>query len=96
MSEANDDHDDLLQRALKRVKLKLGFYIHLGLYLLANSGIALLQHTQGDGSPLQSGPLLGWSLGLAIHGAVSFLSLQGDGGHERRVDAELKRLRKRR
>ena len=94
MSESNDD--DLLQRALKRVKLKLGFYIHLGLYVLANGGIALLQHYNGGGSQMQSGPLLGWSLGLAIHGAVTLLSLQGDGMHERMVEEELKRLRKRR
>jgi hypothetical protein len=45
---------------------------------------------------MQSGPLLGWGLGLAIHGAVTFLSLQGDGMRDRMVEAELKRLRDRR
>jgi len=87
--------DDLLQRARKRVKLKMGFYIHLGVYVLVNGGIALLHYFKG-GSQWQSGPLLGWGLGLAIHGAVTFLSLQGDGMRDRMVEAELKRLRDRR
>ena len=85
--------DDLLQRARKRVKLKMGFYIHLGVYVAVNGGLALLMMMRGGSAAWQAGPLLGWGLGLTIHGIVTFLNLQGDGLRDRMVEAELKRLR---
>lgn len=85
--------DDLLQRARKRVKLKMGFYIHLGVYVAVNGGLALMMMMRGGSAAWQAGPLLGWGLGLTIHGIVTFLNLQGDGLRDRMVEAELKRLR---
>lgn len=85
--------DDLLQRARKRVKLKMGFYIHLGVYVAVNGGLALLMMMRGGSAAWQAGPLLGWGLGLTVHGIVTFLNLQGDGLRDRMVEAELKRLR---
>jgi hypothetical protein len=41
-------------------------------------------------------PLLGWGLGLAIHGLVTWLSLRGDGLHQRMLDREIRRLEQRR
>ena len=40
-------------------------------------------------------PALGWGIGLAVHGIVTFASLHGDGMHERMVASEIERLRKR-
>jgi hypothetical protein len=37
-------------------------------------------------------PLLGWGLGLAVHGAVVFLLSGGAGLHERLVQQERERL----
>jgi hypothetical protein len=88
--------DPLLQRARKRVKLKMGFAVHLLVYLLVNGGLALLALAQGRWWGWQAGPLLGWGLGLAIHGVVTFVNLQGDGLRERLLDQEVKRLRERR
>ena len=85
---------DLMQQARRRVKIKTGFYIHLLVYTLVNSallGVNLL----GGGPRWHLAPLLGWGLGLAIHGLVTLLALRGDGLRERMLETELRHLRAR-
>ena len=38
-------------------------------------------------------PVLGWALGLAIHGIVTFVSLQGEGVRRGMVAREIEHLR---
>ncbi|MES2718856.1 MAG: 2TM domain-containing protein [Pseudomonadota bacterium] len=89
--------DDELQRlARKRVAQKTGFAIHLLVYLLVNGGLAVLSLSRGGAwGTWHWGPLLGWGLGLAIHGLVTLLSLRGQGMKARLVAAEVQRLRAR-
>jgi len=88
------NHDDLTQRARRRVGRKLGFAIHLSVFVLVNAGLWLLGQANGHtGWP--RGPLLGWGLGLAIHGVVTLFGLYGDGLRERMVAAEVQHLRDR-
>lgn len=84
--------DTELQRlARKRVAMKLGFAIHLLVYTLVNAGLAALSLSQGK--QWHWGPLLGWGLGLAIHGLVTLLNLRGQGLRDQMVAAEVQRLR---
>ena len=93
----------LEQRARRRVALKTGFYVHLLVYVLVNAGLYLLW-TSGS-APGGWGyrhmgfhgglPLLGWGLGLAIHGVVVFVKLQGEGMTRRMVEREIEALRRR-
>jgi hypothetical protein len=39
-------------------------------------------------------PLMGWALGLAIHGVVTLMSLQADGLRRRMLDQEVQALRR--
>ncbi len=89
--------DDELQRlARKRVAQKTGFAIHLLVYVLVNGGLAVLSLSRGGTwGTWHWGPLLGWGLGLAIHGLVTLLSLRGQGLKARLVEAEVQRLRAR-
>jgi hypothetical protein len=48
------------------------------------------------GADLPLYPLAGWGLGLAIHGLVTFIALNGDGVRERMLAAEIERLQGRR
>ncbi len=79
--------------ARRRAGAKLGWYIHAGVYLLVNLGLAALALSRGHSWPLF--PALGWGLGLAIHGAVAWLSLPGNGWHARLVERERQALRAR-
>ena len=86
--------DALEAQARRRVGLKMGFYAHLTIYLLVNAGLFAIAALTGRGAwPLF--PLLGWGLGLAIHGIVVLLKLRGEGLRERMVASEIERLRQR-
>lgn len=85
---------ELQKLAQKRVAMKLGFAIHLLVYSLVNAGLLALSLSRGG--QWHWGPLLGWGLGLAIHGLVTLLNLRGQGLRDSLVAAEVERLRARR
>jgi len=83
---------DLRRQAERHVKLKMGFFIHAGIYVLVNLGLFAI-NILGGGKPWALWPLAGWGLGLAIHGIVTFVSLRGDGVREGMVEREVERLK---
>lgn len=85
--------DQLEQLARRRVKQKMAFYIHATVFVLVNLGLAAL-NLLGGGRSWHLWPLAGWGLGLAIHGFVTFASLNGDGLRERMQRGEVERLRR--
>lgn len=90
----NTTPNDIETRARRRVGMKLGFYTHALVYMLVNGGL-LLFNTATGGHRWSVWPLMGWGLGLAIHGAVTFLSLRGEGLRERMLAAEIEALKRR-
>jgi hypothetical protein len=92
MNEQTDD--TLRRRAERRVKLKMGFFIHAGIFGLVNLGLFAIDSVSG-GKPLAPWPLAGWGLGLAIHGIVTFVKLRGEGFKDRLEERELQRLQQR-
>ena len=80
-------------RARRRVGIKTGFYIHALVYVLVNLGLFVLNTSLG-GARWSNYPLWGWGLGLAIHGIVTFIGLQGDGVRSRMVAHEVEKLRR--
>lgn len=87
------DDLELQRRARKRVALKMGFATHLLVYVLVNTGLAVLSLSQGR--QWHWGSLLGWGVGLAVHGIVTLVALRGQGLRDRMVDREVQRLRER-
>jgi hypothetical protein len=85
----------LERRARRRVGLKMGFLVHLSVYVLVNAGLLLLSLGRG-GPTWQLYPLAGWGLGLAIHGLVTLFALKGEGVRERMLATEIERLQGRR
>jgi hypothetical protein len=85
---------ELRQLAKRRVNQKMGFYIHLAVYVLVNLGLAAI-NLLGGGQRWHLWPLAGWGLGLAIHGIVTFASLRDESVRERMLDDELARLKQR-
>jgi len=88
----NTPDDDLMRRARRRVKMKLGFYTHALVFVLVNLGLLAVNLSTG-GPRWHTWPLLGWGIGLSIHGIVTFLSLRGEGVRDRMLQAEVERLR---
>ena len=81
---------DLDTLARRRAGAKLGWYIHATVYVLVNALLMYLSLSHGRNWFF--GPLLGWGLGLAIHGFKVFAAQQGSGIFDRMVDKERKQL----
>jgi hypothetical protein len=60
------------QRAKKRVEALRGFYVHLGVYVLVNLFLFLLNIIAWEGILWFHIPLLGWSIGLVVHAFYVF------------------------
>ncbi|MEY2952992.1 MAG: hypothetical protein RLZZ401_1079 [Pseudomonadota bacterium] len=84
------DPTDLDALARKRAGVKLGWFIHAGVYLLVNALLGTLSALSGHHWAVF--PALGWGLGLLIHGAVVMLALPGSSWRESLVAHERKRL----
>jgi hypothetical protein len=83
---------DLQRLARRRVALKNGWRIHAFVYLVVNAGLVVLNLAAGGDRPWSLFPLLGWGLGLAIHGAVVRAQLRGI--PDRQVEREVESLRR--
>jgi hypothetical protein len=94
MDTLDKEDNSIEARARRRVGMKIGFYIHALVFVLVNGGLFVLNSLSG-GTRWFVFPLWGWGLGLAIHGIVTLIALQGDGLRDRMVRDEIERLRKR-
>ena len=85
-------NDEIDRLARKRAGAKLGWYIHATVYVVVNLFLFLLS-AQGFGHrPWSVFPVLGWGLGLALHGVAVFVLGGGAALRERLVERERERL----
>lgn len=80
--------------ARKRAGAKLGWYIHATVYVLVNLVIFAMSRYAFGTRPWSVFPLLGWGLGLALHGVSVFMLGTGSGLRERLVQRERERLQR--
>ena len=87
------DLNDLEARARRRVGRKLGFYLHALIFVLVNLALYVINSYTGE--PRWSRfPMWGWGMGLAIHGLVTFISLQGEGMRRGMIKREIESLKR--
>lgn len=80
--------------ARKRAGAKLGWYVHACVYVLVNLALFAMSRYAFGTRPWSVFPLLGWGLGLALHGISVFLLGSGSGLRERLVQKERERLQR--
>ena len=86
--------DDIEQLARKRAGAKLGWYAHATVFTLVNLMVfGMSRYGFGD-RPWSVYPLLGWGLGLVLHGISVFLLGTGGGLRERMVQREREALQR--
>lgn len=94
MTISTPTEQELRDQAKKRVDMKMGFLVHLTVFVAVNLSLIVLNSLTG-GPRWHVFPLWGWGLGLAVHGLVTLLALMSGGGlRERMMAAELERLRR--
>lgn len=95
MSRDRTQDMSLEARAARRVQRKMGFYIHAFVFVAVNLGLYAINAVTGEPRWAHF-PLFGWGLGLglAIHGIVTFVGLQGEGLRRNLLAREIERLRR--
>lgn len=87
--------EDIERLAHKRAGAKLGWYVHAAVYVVVNLFIFAISRYGFGERPWSVYPLLGWGVGLALHGISVFLLGAGGGLRERLVQQERDRLHRR-
>lgn len=78
--------------ARKRASAKLGWYLHAVLFVVVNIVVFSMSRYGFGNRPWSVYPLLGWGLGLALHGVSVFVLGTGSGLRERMVQKERERI----
>ncbi|MDR6537262.1 2TM domain-containing protein [Variovorax soli] len=92
MNDDTTSSSDRTERlARRRAGAKMGWYIHATVYVLVNLFLVILASSRGQNWAMY--PLLGWGLGLLIHGAVVFFIAPGGNFYDRLLERERKALR---
>ena len=87
---SNASQPSLEKLARRRAGAKMGWYIHAFVYVLVNLGLVTLSAANGRTWAMY--PLMGWGLGLVIHGAVIWFLAPGGSFYDRLVARERRAL----
>lgn len=85
---------DIDRLARRRAGAKLGWYIHATAFVVINLALFAISHHGFGSRHWTVFPLLGWGLGLALHGIAVFMCGPASGLRERMVQKERERLRR--
>ena len=88
--------DEIDRLARKRAGAKLGWYTHAVVFTLVNLLLLSLSSYGFGHRPWSVFPLLGWGLGLALHGIAVFALGGGSSLRERMVQKEREQLERER
>lgn len=83
-NDNNQDYQQAFKRAKERVDEIKGFYIHFGIYVCVIGFLFAIDFLTGPGWWFYF-PALGWGVGLAIHGFVTFSPFNTQEWEDRKV-----------
>lgn len=86
--------EEIDRLARKRAGAKLGWYFHATVYVIVNLFVFAMSHYAFGNRSWSVFPLLGWGLGLALHGVSVWLVGAGGELRERLVQKERERLQR--
>lgn len=78
-------------KAKKRVEARMGFYIHLAVYLLVNTFLSILNMAFSSDYFWVIWPMIGWGSGLIIHGLRTFVFTSESSVKERLIEKEMQK-----
>ena len=87
--------EEIERLAHRRAGAKMGWYIHATVYVVVNLFIFAISEYGFGQRRWSVFPLLGWGLGLMLHGISVFLIGKGGGLRERMIQKERERLQQR-
>lgn len=88
--------EEIDRLAQRRAGAKLGWYAHAAVYVVVNLFLFAMSHYAFGTRRWSVFPLLGWGLGLTLHGIAVFVLGNGSGLRERLVQKEREKLQRER
>ncbi|MGH1407266.1 MAG: 2TM domain-containing protein [Rhodomicrobiaceae bacterium] len=89
---------DPYEQAKKRVEAKIGFFIHLIIYIFVNGILAVVDIAASPDKLWFYWPLAGWGIGVLMHGIAAFHHPHPKKQHgsfkERMIEKELQAIKK--
>ncbi|MEJ2366441.1 MAG: 2TM domain-containing protein [Deltaproteobacteria bacterium] len=79
------------ERAKSRVEAKIGFFIHLAVYLAVNTLLIIINISTSPQYLWFKWPLIGWGIGVIFHAIGVFFLSGGSRIKERMIDKEMKK-----
>lgn len=86
--------EDLERLAHKRASRKIGWYLHLSVYILVNAYLFFGAQYGWRSRPYQYQPMLGWGLAVVLHFLSVFVLGRGSSVREQMVQRERERLQR--
>lgn len=78
--------------AKRHVERKIGFFIHLAVFVAVNAGLAAINLAYHPRVFWAVWPLFGWGIGLLFHALAVFLAAPRTSWKQRMIERELKRI----
>ncbi len=85
------ENQEQYERAKKRVDSKLGFYIHLTVFVLVNALLIIINMRTSPEYSWFIWPLIGWGIGLFFHGMGVFVFTGEPAYKEKMIEKEMKK-----
>jgi hypothetical protein len=76
-SKQNLTPEQIEHMAIRRVKAKMGWYLHVAIYVVVN--LFLIAGAMFQGKHWHFFPIIGWGFGLAIHGVIVWFKCSSAG-----------------
>ncbi len=78
-------------KAKKRIEAKMGFYIHLTIYLGIGILLTIINLTVTKGYFWAIWPMIGWGSGVMVHGLFTFVFTKQSGIMEKMIIKEMQK-----
>lgn len=80
------------EQARRRVEAKIGFFTHLGVYVVVNALLIIINLQNSPDQLWFYWPLLGWGIGIVFHALGVFVFFSGSVLKKRLIDRELRKF----
>ncbi|AOY87721.1 hypothetical protein BKP64_05785 [Marinobacter salinus] len=85
------ENQETYHKAKKRLQAKIGFYIHLAVYLGINTLLVVINLLTSSQYLWFKWPLIGWGIGVFFHALGVFVFSRGSAINEQMIQKEMKK-----
>jgi hypothetical protein len=91
LKEAGMQNQEAYEKAKKRVEAKIGFYVHLAVYVGVNILLTIINLSTSREYLWFQWPLIGWGIGLFFHGLGVFVFSGRSSVKEKMIQQEMEK-----